>query len=363
MRTRRNTTEFGVGGAHAFALGVVALWLPLAAVSWAALPSGGIIVPRADRPAAATPGRDFVIAARLPLPLTPPPGVQSLAARKGWRARLVLRNIRQMDKTPREALYDLEVMRIRPHVGAGAVNREVYDFYVATPPWLPEGLYDVVLEGPGVKARSEAALCLSFERAPMSDGVCRGMEGQGGGGRLDLWIPAKVPGIEVRQGGRVITPYRIAWARVPKVGWAPAMPRVAQYRLGADGEVFVTQTKQRSCSLEIEVLPPPASAGGGLGAWTFRARDKGAAFFVWRFSNTRWGTGERVRHIFIESEPSASVVSFAHDAAACRARAAGLEKEHAFGPACRSAPALKTRQGLLSYVELLTRGLLKGNIF
>ena len=102
-----------------------------------------IFYPRPGLPAVVRPGATLWIRVRLPVALTPPPGVQRPRALEGWGATLE----GQADRVSAGSRwrYELRVRDVRPLAG----STPVYRVAIALPAYAAPGSYDLTLRTPG----------------------------------------------------------------------------------------------------------------------------------------------------------------------------------------------------------------------
>ncbi|MCP4680302.1 MAG: hypothetical protein GY854_33390 [Deltaproteobacteria bacterium] len=124
------------------ALLIGALILAVSSVSTAEQASG-VISPTSSSPVEVKPGGLVQVFVRLRLHLTPPPGVQQPAARKGWRAELIARDAVAPRGETGIVTYPATVIRIRP------TTEGTYRVSIGLVPWILPGLYDLRVIGPG----------------------------------------------------------------------------------------------------------------------------------------------------------------------------------------------------------------------
>ena len=106
-----------------------------------------LVYPRPGLPALVRPGEVLVARVQLPVPLTPPPGLQQPKALRGWRAELLGQG--HVVEGPAEHRYDLRVEDVRPD----ADRTLVYRARVRVPPWAAPGTYALAMDTPGSTRR------------------------------------------------------------------------------------------------------------------------------------------------------------------------------------------------------------------
>ncbi len=126
------------------------------------LPRFALLYPRAGLPALLHAGDSLVARVRLPVALTPPPGIQQARALTGWRAEL-LGHAWPLSAAPAAGSaggeppgerHPLEVVDVRPD-GASSL---IYRATVPIPAWVAPGSYDFALWAPGGQGRAVLAL-------------------------------------------------------------------------------------------------------------------------------------------------------------------------------------------------------------
>ena len=133
------------------------------------LPRFALLYPRAGLPALLQAGDTLVARVRLPVALTPPPGVQQARALSGWRAEL-LGHAWPLSPAPAPAAggaqpperHPLDVVDVRPD-GASSL---IYRASVPIPAWVAPGSYDFALWAPGGQARALLSLRVLAQGAP-----------------------------------------------------------------------------------------------------------------------------------------------------------------------------------------------------
>ena len=128
--------------------------LPNCALEDAAYAGGvGVLYPRPGLPAVARPGTTLWLRVRLPVPLTPPPGVQRSRALRGWGA--AIRGRADQVAAGSGWRYELRVIDVRPV----AASTSIYRVALHVPAFAAEGTYDLDLRTPGAaRATSRASL-------------------------------------------------------------------------------------------------------------------------------------------------------------------------------------------------------------
>lgn len=124
----------------------------------ASVPSFELLYPRPLLPAVVAAGDTLIARARLPAPLTPPPGIQQPRALAGWRAELTghaqwLAPAFGPDASQPER-QALEVVNVRPD-GAQSL---IYRASIPIPAWVAPGSYDLLLSAPGGSGMAHSAL-------------------------------------------------------------------------------------------------------------------------------------------------------------------------------------------------------------
>jgi hypothetical protein len=108
-----------------------------------------VLYPRRGLPALVHGGERLVARVRLPVALTPPPGVQQPRALQGWRAELVGHALPWPPSASVEQRHALDVVDVRPDASSSLVYRAS----IAIPAWVAPGSYDLALWAPGGAGR------------------------------------------------------------------------------------------------------------------------------------------------------------------------------------------------------------------
>ncbi len=122
--------------------------LPTCAMSAPHVPTRTrLLYPRPGLPALVRPGEKIVARVQVPVPLTPPPGVQQPKALRGWRAELIGQG--RVVEPPAEHRYALRVEDVRTDADLTLVYRAT----VRVPPWVAPGTYALAMDTPGSTRR------------------------------------------------------------------------------------------------------------------------------------------------------------------------------------------------------------------
>ena len=223
----------------------------------------------------------------LRLPLTPPPGVQQPKIWEGWSVILSRKVDRPAATAPDRLEYPCRILRIRPAEGG------LYRITARIPPWVPEGVYDLGISGPGFEDRARSSIRVLAEKVEKGDRCA-----------ITVTIPADWPAASVSLEGREISPVKVSWAGAfPETGEGP---RVLVFD-GADAGGCASA----GGSLEIRAAKPSPRAEFRISVspwegvldpvrWYSLFLQGGDqvldAGVVWDFGDGEWGAGRRVKH-------------------------------------------------------------------
>ncbi len=267
------------------AIAMVAVVIPSAA-------SGGtarIVSPSGDQPEGLlTLGAGDVLAAviHLRLPLTPPPGVQQPRAWEGWSVRLVRRAHVALRGASRSLEYPARLLRIRP------LEDGRYRLSALTLPWMPGGLYDLIIRGPGIEDTARRSVVVR-DRGTVPIG-------------FDLVIPGEGPGVFVEMSGVRTKPRYVTWAAVPTEGRAPARllrfaNRPAEDGNGSAEKIDYLDAPRSGKRIELE-MSPSSERVDPVEWYTLTLANPETFDLVsvaWDLGGENWGDGFRVRHRWI----------------------------------------------------------------
>ncbi len=264
----------------------------MAAVVIPSAASGGtarIVLPSGDQPdGLLSLGAGDVLTAviQLRLPLTPPPGVQQPRAWEGWSVRLVRRAHVALRGASRSLEYPVRLLRIRP------LEDGRYRLSAHTLPWMPGGLYDLIVRGPGIEDTARRSVVVR-DRGTVPIG-------------FDLVIPGEGPGVFVEISGVRTKPLYVTWAAVPTEGRVPA--RLLRFATGPvedeDGSAQeMAYFDAPGSGKRIELEMSPNSERVDPVEWytlTLVAPETLDLMSVaWDLGGGNWGDGFRVRHRWI----------------------------------------------------------------
>ena len=248
-----------------------------------------IVLPSGDQPdGLATLGAGDVLEAviQVRLPLTPPPGVQQPRAWEGWSVKLVRRAHVALRGASRSLEYPARLLRIRPLVDGR------YRLSALTLSWMPGGLYDLIIRGPGIEDTARRSVVV-HDRGTVPIG-------------FDLVIPGEGPGVFVEMSGVKAKPRYVTWAAVPTKGRVTA--RLLRFAVGYvedgnDPEQKITYFDAPGNDKKIELGMSPNSERVDPVEWytlTLAAPETPDLVSVaWDLGGGNWGDGFRVRHRWI----------------------------------------------------------------
>jgi hypothetical protein len=285
---------------------VSAVVLPITADAGANV--GRIVEPTAESPAGVEPGGMVHAVARLRLPLTPPPGVQQSKAWEGWSVRLVRRVGIALKGANPILDYPARLVRIRP------VEDDRYRISSETPPWLPPGRYDLVIEGPGFEGIAEESVVVRCAEEPspspeieLREQGARTLELVNSGAEprqvvFEVVAPAKGPGLRaaVASANGPLPPTAelvdALWTTAPQVDGA-GRARLLRFRV----RVPAAADAGPACGTSIRWVGE--DDGSTPTAWRELELDGSGApvSVVWDFGDGHYGAGRRVRHRWLMS--------------------------------------------------------------
>jgi hypothetical protein len=248
-----------------------------------------IVSPSGDQPEGLlTLGAGDVLAAvvQLRLPLTPPPGVQQRRAWEGWSVRLVRRAHVALRGASRSLEYPARLLRIRP------LEDGRYRLSALTLSWVPGGLYDLIIQGPGIEDTARRSVMVR-DRGTVPIG-------------FDLVIPGEGPGVLVEMSGVRTKPRYVTWAAVPTKGRVTA--RLLRFAVGYvedgnDSQQKITYFDAPGNGKKIELGMSPNSERVDPVEWYTLTLANREAFdlvsVAWDLGGGNWGEGFRVRHRWI----------------------------------------------------------------
>ncbi len=248
-----------------------------------------IVLPSGDQPdEILSLGAGDVLTAviQLRLPLTPPPGVQQPRAWEGWSVRLVRRAHVALRGASRSLEYPARLLRIRP------LEDGRYRLSAHTLPWMPGGLYDLIIRGPGIEDTARRSVMVR-DRVTVPIG-------------FDLVIPGEGPGVFVEMSGVRMKPSCVTWAAVPTAGKVPARLLRFAARPAEDGDGSAREMAYRDAPVsaqKIELEMSPNSERVDPVEWytlTFVVPETlDVVSVAWDLGGGNWGDGFRVRHRWI----------------------------------------------------------------
>ncbi len=298
--------------------------------------SGGIITPKTSSPSVVEPGGTLQAIVRLRLPLTPPPGVQQLAAREGWQASLRRRDVFAADGGTTKIEFPAAVIRIRPASGFN------YRVTIEVVPWMLPGRYDLLISGPGFAAEQSQSVVVeksvteanrnNLNINQIADNVAQATNPSTTPHRwrFDIVAPAALAGLDVRAGDEPLRPNAVAWAKPLARGEASS--RALHFEIVVPGATAESPSRKTVTWSPVEATPCGGEIrwGGGSGNvdpmdWTdlrFHAPGFEPISVIWQFGDGETAAGREVRHRFLLSE-TAMVQAAAFDAFGreCRASA------------------------------------------
>jgi hypothetical protein len=123
-----------------------------------------LIYPRPGLPAVVAAGETLIVRARVPLPLTPPPGVQQPRALEGFEAELIGHALPLGAPAPVQRMA-LELIDVRPE-GPSSLR---YRLSFPIPAWTAPGTYDLVLRAKGAGMRADSLVRVVGQDASSRD--------------------------------------------------------------------------------------------------------------------------------------------------------------------------------------------------
>ena len=198
-------------------------------------------------------------------------------------------------------------------------------------PWMPDGVYDLAVEGPGFKGEQLRAVRVGIPTPAPPASLEISQEGdewvaenravEAAQWSFELMVPRTVPGVFVKGDGRLLEPLSVAWSTLPVTGDSH---RVLRYELevapasGTEpGKTTVTWStaEERPCKGEI-VWRSPGTASGPTGARNMElfTESFNGISVIWDFGDGFWGAGAKERHRWLLSR-SATVTATGFDSA------------------------------------------------
>jgi hypothetical protein len=302
--------------------------MTVSATSYAKDGFSSIISPSASNPAEIEQNEVLEVLVLTRLPLTPPPGVQQPAAHQGWHILLKQNDVYTLHGKNKSLEYEVDVIRLRP-----STNSNTYLLHARPLPWIPNGSYDLDVQGPGFKGFAPRAIQIGVarENQPKTTGI----RVEHGSDTLDLinpnpgdtkfefnlLVPAAVGGIELSDGSRVLKPSRVVWAGVKSQKISP--DRLLTYKVlipgtGTDGKPGHKQVRWRrlkplTCRAEISISEDKLDYQTlSWREFELRLNEFDALNIIWDFGGGYWGVGKKFRHRFL-LEQKATVRATAFD--------------------------------------------------
>ncbi len=276
---------------------------------------------------------------QLRLHLTPPPGVQQPAARKGWRAELVARDAVAPEGETSIITYPARVIRIRP------TTEGTYRVSIGLVSWILPGLYDLRVIGPGFSAEQPRAVVVggiagtattdetTLVRTGDDTIVIRNTGPDPASFSFKLIVPTSSPGLAVRFAGgkrEPIRPDAVSWVE-PNDGKGTKRKvlhcTVVVPGLGAEGpgQRIINWSSVDAVPCGARVSWPGENTGIDPMEWTdleMVVDHFNPVTVIWDFGDGESGVGQKTRHRFMLVK-TATVEATAFDAHGreCRASA------------------------------------------
>jgi hypothetical protein len=302
--------------------------------------TGRIVAPTAESPARVDPGAALSAIVRLRLPLTPPPGVQQTRAWEGWTIRLSRRVAVAIDGAPTSVDFPARLVRIRPDEG------DRYSVTAEAPAWIPPGLYDLAIEGPGFEGLAAESVAVSGARGfgegdpdewrQRDDGRIDLVRLGGGQGEavLEVAAPASGPGLRAvasaagEPARRPLELIGATWTTAPgPEGRGDA--RLLRFRLAppvvkpgdeAAVSVALERVEATGCRPGIEWIVDAEQVGPTEWRELAFVGVEDPVSVVWDFGDGDSGIGRRVRHRWIFTDDArVSATGFDRVGIACTA--------------------------------------------
>ena len=268
----------------------------------AAVPAFAIAYPRRGLPALVEAGQSLIARVRLPVALTPPPGIQQPRALVGWSAALEGSAPSFPAAAGLRLRYPLAVLDVRPDGASSTLYRAA----LPLPAWVAPGSYDLVLSAPGGHGRARGGVrVLARGQAPRLAWIAGELPPAGAAVAalpFDAWVRA---GDEAGAGAEAGMPPADSEAPDPAFQAAPLLDPTgltAALRVGRqlwviggcraphvafDAEVNSVLAREQRTRMRP---PAPKAPGAGFAAW-------GGAFSAWPGSDALRITpdGDRLR--------------------------------------------------------------------
>lgn len=265
----------------------------------------------------------LVITLQLSLPLTPPPGVQQAKAWKGWSVSLSRKADIPLGDAASELVYSARLLRIRPG------NQNEYYVLTAIPlPWMPDGLYDLTVKGPGIVHTQVGAVLkgnkselhksnMGFVRRGDTGIVISNRSSDKWSGQIDIVVSGTESGLIVKdKDGNRVPLVGASWATsaffVKAKVQQPYPSRVLRYAVvvpgrTADGPGMVYLQLEKTVAKKRDVKILLGEENGLVRPVDWQALTLRASFepvsVLWDYMDGEYGSGKSVRHrwMFVSS--------------------------------------------------------------
>ncbi|MDJ0763363.1 MAG: hypothetical protein QNJ97_10270 [Myxococcota bacterium] len=332
--------------------------------------SNAILAPTTQTPVHIAPGDPLNAWVRLKLPLTPPPGVQQVAAREGWEGTFVRSDAIAPNGIDAVIRYPATVFRIRPEDRV-----DVYRVHIKTVPWMLPGTYDLILRGPGMRAMAREAVAVSVQPADARGAVGIAWTGPSEVTLINdtpslvkrdfnLIVPRDIPGYQVRLDGAVTRPDWVTWAD-PEISQSRGR-RVLQFTIPIPGKgpagpgkrvLTFSPVPEAPCRATIKWVDGHTDIGPM--AWrglAFRSGDVEPISTLWDFGDGAHGMGLTVRHRFIYSDQvDVKAVGLDWQGRTCQARSKIALSNARLTQGCACAGGIGTRRA--GWFDVLRRAM------
>ena len=335
----------------------VLLLMTVSATSYAKEGFSSIISPSASNPAEIEQNEVLEVLVLTRLPLTPPPGVQQPAAHQGWHILLKQNDVYTLNGENRSLEYEVDIIRLRP-----STNNNTYVLQARPLPWIPNGSYDLDVQGPGYRAFAPRAVRVGIDREghPETAGIrvehgpdtLKLINSNPGDTKFefDLLVPADIGGIELTDGSRILKPSRVVWAGVKSQ--KSSKDRLLTYKIlipgskseGKPGQKQVRWRRLKPITCRAEISISEDNLDDQTLSWRefeLLLNKFDTLSIIWDFGGGYWGVGKKPRHRFL-LEQKATVRATAFDAFG---RTCSAEKEVALelkrnkaGTSCNALP-------------------------